>query len=114
MFAYLMTDDSYYPFDEETEGEPVPSTIRLPKSLLEKVEFIADLWNAFDVELGKGRKYKWKASSVIERLVKVGATRFGASIGGYPSTPEERKDALERAGEIARRAAESAKRTSKK
>lgn len=83
---------SYYPTDDDESGERVTTSVRLPKELHADIELIATLWNEFDAALGKKRAKKWKASSVIERLIAVGVDGFWQQVGGRPLTKEGRQD----------------------
>lgn len=94
---------SYYPMDEEDDSTRVPSTVRLSERDHERIQFMADLWNALDASRDLNRAKKWKASSVIERLVQVGLDGFGAQIGGWPESRDERAAMLRRAGEVVNR-----------
>ncbi len=81
---------SYYPIDEDTESPRVAMTVRMPAEARERLDFMADLWNALDLARGKTDSVKWKPTSVIERLVTVGLKGFEAQIGGWPETDETR------------------------
>jgi alpha-glucosidase (family GH31 glycosyl hydrolase) len=64
--------------------------------LNDDVELMAEFWNQLDAALGKKRARKWKAASVIERLIEVGVDGFWAQIGGRPDTKEAREAAVSR------------------
>jgi hypothetical protein len=108
--AALMAAD-YYPFDEEAEVTRVATTVRLTKLEHEQLQFVADVWNAFDKARQIKRSKKWKVASVIERFLAIGLEGFGLQIGGWPSTLEERKQLLKNAAEVA--ASLEAKRSKK-
>ena len=81
----------YYPDDECAGVELKAATIRVPKSLYQDIEFVAELWNAFDEARGIKRPSRWKPSSVMERLLMVGRDGVSEQIGGIP-TDSDRAD----------------------
>lgn len=81
---------SYYPVDEETDSKRVATSVRLQKEQHEDIELIAKLWNEIDEELGRKRPRKWKASSVIERLIAVGIAGFWEQAGARPEDKADR------------------------
>lgn len=95
-----LMDASYYPLDETNEDARIRTSVRLPVDKHRRVEFLVDLWNALDKAQGKRRAKKWKAASVIERLVSVGLDNFAKQVGGFPETAEQRQAMLKRAGEV--------------
>lgn len=90
---------SYYPIEDEADEATVRTSVRLPVSEHDRVEFLADLWNALD-EAGNKTRGKWLPASVIRRLVHVGLESFASQIGGWPATKEEREEMIARAGEV--------------
>lgn len=93
--AFLMA--SYYPIEEETEGERVRTSVRLPPAQHDDLELIAELWNEMDKALGRRRPRKWKPASVIERLISVGIDGFWGQVGGRPATKAGRADFIKQA-----------------
>src|SRR6266545_3308129 len=91
---------AYYPLNEDQEAERIRTSVRLPIPEHERVAFLADLWNALDKASGKKRAKKWKAASVIERLVSVGLDGFAGQIGGWPESKAERAEMIKRASEV--------------
>lgn len=98
---------SYYPVDEDDGGERVKTSVRLPVEQHHDIELIAQLWNELDRAMARKRGRKWKAASVIERLISVGVDGFWHQVGGRPDTKEGRDD-------FVRRAVERLKQESKK
>src|SRR3954464_8608261 len=96
----LMAAD-YYPFDEDVPVERTAITVRLAKSEHEQIQFVADVWNAFDKARGLNRAKRWKVASVVERFISIGLDGFGAQIGGWPQDAQERKQLLKNAADIA-------------
>lgn len=92
---------SYYPMDEEGVSDRVRTSVRLPVEQQQDIELMAHLWNELDRALGRKKPRKWKAASVIERLIAVGIDGFWAQVGGRPATAEERKALIERVVEQA-------------
>lgn len=90
---------SYYPVDEDSEDERVKTSVRLPKQDHDDIEIIAELWNEFDRVLDRPRPRKWKAASVIERLIEVGIDGFWGQVGGRPDTKEGREEFVRKAVE---------------
>lgn len=90
---------SYYPVDEESGEERVRTSVRLSQEQHADIELITKLWNDLDRVLGRQRSRKWKAASVIERLVAVGIDGFWAQVGGRPDTREGREDFIRQAAE---------------
>jgi hypothetical protein len=88
---------SYYPIDDEAEGDRVRTSVRLPASQHDDIELIAELWNEMDKALGRKRPRKWKAASVIERLITVGVDGFWGQVGGRPATKAGRADFIKQA-----------------
>ena len=97
--AHLMAM-SYYPKNEGSDERRKATSVRLRLASDERVKFLAALWNALDKARGMERPRKWKAASVIERLVDVGLDGFGEQIGGWPEDKDERAEMLRRAGEV--------------
>lgn len=93
---------SYYPIDEESEGDRVRTSVRLLPEQHQDIELMAKLWNDLDRELGRRRPRKWKAASVIERLIAVGIDGFWGQIGGRPTTKDAREEAIAKVVAIAR------------
>lgn len=88
---------SYYPVDEDLDGERIRTSIRLDPEQHADIEFIAQLWNELDAALGKKKARKWKPASVLERLVAVGIDGFWHQIGGRPPTREGRAEFIRQA-----------------
>lgn len=86
--------DNYYPIDND--GSRVRTSVRLPEEQHEDIELMSELWNELDRALGNRRAKKWKAASVIERLVRVGIEGFWAQAGGRPSTEAARAEMVRR------------------
>lgn len=82
---------SYYPLDEEDSGEQVKTSIRLSAERHEDIQLIAELWNEIDQQLGRQRARRWKAASVIQRLIHVGIDGFWQQVGGRPTTKQDRQ-----------------------
>ena len=80
----------YYPDDDGEGIELKAATVRVAKSLYRDLEFIADLWNAFDAARGVKRPSQWKPSSVMERLLTVGRDGVAEQIGGIPNDDASR------------------------
>lgn len=93
---------SYYPLDEAKTGEPIRTSVRLSPEQHQDVELIAKLWNDLDRDLGRRRPRKWKAASVMERLIAVGIDGFWGQIGGRPTTKEAREEAIAKVVSMAR------------
>jgi hypothetical protein len=96
---WFLMAPSYYPFDDEEDVERVATTVRLRPIQHEDIETISDLWNAMDDALGRKRQKKWKASSVIERLLAVGIDGFWEQVGGRPSSKADREAFVKQAVE---------------
>ncbi len=102
LLARMNEEDDYPLLDEESVGddaEPsrIKTSVRLMKELDDELEFIADLWNAFDkLRPGKKRKKKWKKSSVMELFIQAGRDRWAKRMGDMPA-PEDRKEYLRQA-----------------
>lgn len=56
----------------------------------EQVQFIADVWNASDEGEGLRQLREWGVSNVSPHLVRAAVAGLLKSMGGYPSTAEER------------------------
>lgn len=88
----------YYPFDEQArEPEPVRTSVRLAPDVQEDIKFFALLWNEFDKALGRRRSKKWKAASVIERLVLGGLEDLWKQYGGKPPSAAAREQLKKKA-----------------
>lgn len=95
-FLRQMSDDDYYPFDDDTEGERPKTSIRLPKQLHADIAFIAELWNEFDRVTGKKRG-KWLPHRVMEQFIAVGRNKVAQAIDGLPADEKGRKEYLRQA-----------------
>jgi len=78
-------------------------TVRFEPSEAENLEFMADLFNAFDEARGIKRRKKWKVSMVVDRAIKTELADFEEQIGGWPRSDAERQKLLRQAGELAKR-----------
>ncbi len=96
--AFMKTAD-YYPMEEEGGEEPVNTTVQLPPDLHGHLQFIADLWNAFDKVRGLKKSKKWKPASVIRRLLIVGRDGLATQLGGIPEGEEAQAEFIETASE---------------
>ncbi|HYH96905.1 hypothetical protein [Hyalangium sp.] len=99
--AVLMAQ-SYYPLDDAKVGEPIRTSVSLTPEQHQDVELIAKLWNDLDKELSRRRPRKWKAASVMQRLIAVGIDGFWAQIGGRPVTKDAREEAISKVVSLAR------------
>lgn len=81
---------SLYPLDDDKDVESIRTSIAVEKDLDEDVQFIADLWNAFDEVRKVNRDKKWKKASVMQRMIHFARGVMGDQIGGIPRTPAER------------------------
>lgn len=96
--AIRMRAMGYYPLQERSSAKRSTTSIRLTEEQRADVEFVAELWNAFDKELEQERAgRKWSATSVLERLIAVGLDGFWAEVGGRPATQEGREEFIRRA-----------------
>jgi hypothetical protein len=93
---------SYYPLDDAKVGEPIRTSVSLTPEQHQDVELIAKLWNELDKELGRRRPRKWKAASVMQRLIAVGIDGFWGQIGGRPTTKDEREAVIAKVVALAR------------
>lgn len=103
---------SYYPVGDASEGARVKTSVRLPVEQDADIKLIAQLWNELDKALGRKKSRKWKAASVIERLISVGIDGFWQQVGGRPPTQEGREDFIRRA--VEHLAPETPKKAAKK
>lgn len=92
-----MSDLSYYPMGENGDEPVKATTIRVPLSLYRDLEFISELWDAFDEAREIEKRVKWKPTSVMERLLSIGVLGFSAQIGGLPKSDAERAELLRKA-----------------
>lgn len=92
----------FYPLGEEPKSDRVRVSVRLEEGQSEDLDFVADLWNAYDKALGIKRRHKWKSASVIERLLTVSLRGIWEQLGEHPRTKEERDDLLRRASDAIR------------
>ena len=87
-----------YPFDDDDLTERVTMTVRLKPRTYERLKALVYVMNGIDAALGrKGRK--WKMSSVIERVLSVGADGHLEELGGVPGSDEALDDIIEKAVE---------------
>lgn len=93
----------YEPPEEEIEQTVSRISIRLEKAEADVLHGIAELWQELDAELGRKRRYKWTAASVMERMIRVGVADFWAQIGGSQKENESRGDFIKRAALAAKK-----------
>jgi hypothetical protein len=84
-----------YPVDEVSVR--VRTTVRIPKQQNDDIELMSDLWSLLDAARDVKRDKKWKAASVIERLVATGIDQFWEQVGGRPHPNESDEQFVRRA-----------------
>lgn len=77
-----------YP-DEDNE-ERTRTSVRLPSGGPERLQWIADMWNALDKARGRNVGVRWKPSLILERIISAGIKQAADELGGYSEDPEKR------------------------
>lgn len=88
--ALMSSGFSLYPLDDEKEVESIRTSIAVEKELDEDLQFIAELWNAFDDVRKIRRDKKWKKASVMQRMIHFAHQVFGDQVGGIPRTAADK------------------------
>jgi hypothetical protein len=86
-----------FPDDDELLPERIATSVRFRYEDYEHLVFLSRLWNEGDKARGVKRRRKWKASSVIDRLVRTQLKMVEEQMGGWPESKSEADDIIRRA-----------------